>query len=460
MAIGLSSCALHPPPPHPDIVAKGLSSTAIPSGWTPASTTGQDVANDWLKTFNDPGLEAIVDEAIAHNTDLRKAAADVEIARQSAGVVGAQLLPHAGLEAGEHAIQDKDQDEAFFSSKVWMRVAWEADIWGRLRSERAGAVAAYRATALDYAYARQSLAATTARNWYLAIETRQLVDLAERSVQIFTTLLDQASAKHAAGRVSGLDVAEAAAARDSSQAELAREQGLYSEVRRTLEVLAGRFPSAELEVDRDYAQLPPPVAAGLPTSLLERRPDILAAESQVVATFRALAAARLALLPTIELTGEGGRLNDRILDVLKLNPYFVATGLGLFQPIFEGGALRKEIRIASARQERAIANYGTVALSAFREVEVALTNEQVLAEELRDQTQALANRVEAVRIATLRYRAGAIPLQPVLQQQAAQLATEAHVIELRDAQLANRVTLHLAVGGGFDAAPSAAPNPH
>jgi outer membrane protein TolC len=198
----------------------------------------------------------------------------------------------------------------------------------------------------------------------------------------------------------------------------------------------------------------------LPTSLLERRPDILAAESQVVAAFRALAAARLALLPTIELTGEGGRLNDGILDILKLNPYFVATTVGLFQPIFEGGALRKEIRIASARQERAIANYGTVALTAFREVEVALTNEQVLAEELRDQTQALANRVEAVRIATLRYRAGAIPLQPVLQQQAAQLATEAHVIELRDAQLANRVTLHLAVGGGFDAAPSAAPNPH
>ena len=455
-AIGVSSCVLKEAPPRSEVVGKALPSTTIPPGWTPAETISQDVVNNWVKTFNDAGLEAIVNEAIAYNSDLRKAAATVEVARQSAELAGARLKPQVGLSAGGSVTQDKDQDDAFRSNNVLVQVAWELDIWGRVRSGRAGAVAAYQATALDYAFARQSLAAATAHTWYLAIETRQLVDLSRQSVDIFTRLLDLARARFAAGNVSGLDVAEATAVLNEAQAELARAQGLCSEVRRTLEVLAGRFPSAELEVASNYAPLPQPVAAGLPTSLLERRPDVLAAESQVVAAFRALESARLALLPNIVLTAEGGRLSNRILDILTLNPYLIGTGFGLFQPIFEGGALRTQIKIESARQEQAIANYATVALTAFREVAVALNNERVLAEQLQHQNQALANRVEAVRIATVRYRAGALALQPVLQLQADQLATEAVIIKLRDAQLANRVTLHLALGGGFDSAPAAA----
>ena len=333
------------------------------------------------------------------------------------------------------------------------------DIWGRLRSERAAAVAQYQATALDYAFARQSLAATTAQTWYLAIETRQLIGLAQQDVDIHTRLLDLAKVKYSAGKVSALDVAEATAALSNAQAELVRSQGLYNDVRRSLEVLVGRFPSAELDVSKDYAQLPPPVAAGLPASLLERRPDILAAESQVIAAFRSLESARLALRPSLVLTAEGGRLSDGLLNLVKLNPYLVSAAFGLFQPIYNGGALRTKIRIESAKQEEAIANYGTVALNAFRDVEVALNNEQVLADQIQYQQQALASRNEAVRIATLRYQAGALSLLPVLQLQADQLATQAGIIKLLDAQLANRVKLHLALGGGFDTQPAAVSPP-
>ena len=122
-------------------------------------------------------------------------------------------------------------------------------------------------------------------------------------------------------------------------------------------------------------------------------------------------------------------------------------GLHLFQPVFEGGALRTKIRIATARQEQMIAYYGSVALKAFREVEAALTNEQLLAERLRYQDQALVSRSEAVRIATIKYRAGSLSLLPVLQLQTDELATQAEVIKLRDMQLANRIQLHLALGG-------------
>ena len=167
LVFGVPSCALQDPPPRSEVVVKALpSTTKIPPGWTPASTIGQDVVNGWVKTFNDAGLEAIVNEAIAHNTDLRKAAATVEVARQSAALAGARLKPQVGLHAGESAVQDKDQDDAFRSNNVWGQVGWELDIWGRLRSERAGAIATYQATALDYAFARQSLAATTAHTSY------------------------------------------------------------------------------------------------------------------------------------------------------------------------------------------------------------------------------------------------------------------------------------------------------
>jgi outer membrane protein TolC len=136
-----------------------------------------------------------------------------------------------------------------------------------------------------------------------------------------------------------------------------------------------------------------------------------------------------------------------LLDLLHLNPNLIGLGLRLFQPVFEGGALRTKIRIATAQQERMVANYGGVALKAFREVEVALTNEELLGERLQYQNQALANRSETVRIATLKYRAGAQSLLPVLQLQTDELATRAEIIKLRDTQLANRIQLHLVLGG-------------
>jgi NodT family efflux transporter outer membrane factor (OMF) lipoprotein len=447
VAAAVSSCALSTPPTRAETQIEALPpTTPIPPRWAQGSSADTQITNDWVKSFNDAGLEHVVAEALANNTDLRQAAAQVEMARQAAVLVGAQLTPHIGIDVSGEGTRDLG-DGTFKSSEVYGQLAWELDLWGRLRAKRAAAVASYQATALDYAFARQSLAATTGKNWYLASEAQQLVALAEQSVQVYTRLLQLANAKYAAGRVSALDVAEASAHVNEAQSELRRLQGSSSEARRNLEVLVGRFPGAELDASPSYALLPPPITAGLPASLLERRPDILAAEQQVLASFRSVEASRLALLPALALTTEGGRFNDRILDLLHLNPNLIGVGLRLFQPVFQGGALRTAIKIATARQEQTVANYGSVALKAFREVEVALTNEELLGERLRYQNQALANRSEAVRIATLKYRAGALSLLPVLQLQTDELATRAEIVKLRDTQLANRIQLHLALGG-------------
>jgi outer membrane protein, multidrug efflux system len=227
----------------------------------------------------------VVREAIANNLDLRQAAAQVYAARQSVIVVGSKLKPQIGATFGVDTTRSSNATSSnqVESNSAYAGVSWEIDVWGRLRSQRAAAQENYEAIALDYAFARQSLAATTAQNWYLAIETRQLLALTGESVTIYTKLLELVKVRRAAGKVADLDVAEASYELNEAQSQLASAQGLYSEARRSLEVLVGRYPAAELEVAEAFAPLPPPVAPGMPSSLLERRPDIVAAEHQVLA---------------------------------------------------------------------------------------------------------------------------------------------------------------------------------
>lgn len=451
----LAGCALKAPPTHTDVVDQALPKTThIPETWRADPRAGE-VTNDWLKSFDDPMLDAIVAEAIANNLDLRVAAERVSIAQQSVIVVGAQLLPQVGAQLGASTLRDKDQDSNFNSTVAYVGVAWELDIWGRLRAQRSASEASYQATALDYAYARQSLAALTAKAWYLAIETRKLVQLSEQAVKVFSDLLDLVRIRRSAGKDSDLDVVDTQARLESSQAALVEAREAYGEARRALEVLLGRYPAAEIEVASAYPRLPPPVSAGVPAALLLRRPDLIAAEQTVLAAFRQQEAAELALLPDFSISIAGGRLGDQVLSLLSLNPWFLTAGIGVSIPIYEGGALRAQVAIATAQQAQAVARYGAAALSAFREAENALANEQLLASRVPFTSRALMERTSAVQIATVQYRAGRRDLLWVAQLQSEQLAAQAALIKLLSTQGANRIRLYLALGGSFDAAPAA-----
>jgi outer membrane protein, multidrug efflux system len=452
MGANLCGCALHKPPSQAVVLAQALpKATPLPTTWS-AGTDTANVTDDWVKSFRDNNLDEVVREAIANNLDLRQSAAKVEAARQSVIVVGSKLKPRVGATIGGATTRSSDaaSSDQYQSNTEYGVISWEADVWGRVRSQRAASQESYEAVAMDFAFARQSVAATTAKSWYLAIETRRLLALAQQSVGVFTALLDLVIVRRAAGKVSDLDVAEARYELNEAQNQLIVMQGLYSEARRTLEVLVGRYPSAELAVAEEYAALPPPVAYGLPSSLLERRPDIVSAEHQVVAAFQNYRAAKLALLPSFSLDVEGGRLSDRLLSVLGLNPWLLHSAVGMVVPIYEGGALQAQVRIATAQQDQAVAHFGGVALKAFDEVEVALTNEQLLAERLTHTEAALNNHNEAVRVAQLRYRAGSMDFLSVLQLQEGQIQSQADLIKLSNAQLANRINLHLALGGSFD----------
>jgi multidrug efflux system outer membrane protein len=261
-AAALSGC-LSKAPSHAKVLHDSLpKGTKVPAAWTAHSRADGAVANDWLSSFHDPHLDSVVVEAIANNLDLVQAAAQVEVARQNVIIVASQMKPQIGLGAEGATMRDKSRDRNYNSNGERLGIAWEPDIWGRLRAQRAAARASFQATALDYAWARQSLAATTSKAWYQAVELRSLVAIAEQAVKDYQELLRLSKVKQTAGQVAGLDVAEAGAKLELAQSELSNLQALFIAAQRNLELLLGRYPAAAVEISRDFSPLPPPVQSG------------------------------------------------------------------------------------------------------------------------------------------------------------------------------------------------------
>lgn len=449
----LAGCALRTPPTHTDVVTQALpKTTQVPPTWKAQAQSGA-VPGAWVATFRDPQLDAIVAEAIAHNTNLRVAAARVEAAQQSVIVAGAGMLPQVGAKLGARSTYDRDAGSAHGAYLGYVGVSWEIDVWGRLRAQTDSAAYGARAAAADYAWARESLAALVAKSWYLCIETRQLLALAEQAVQVYGDLLKLVNVRRNVGKDSDLNVADVTAKLDSSRSSVEAARQSYGDAQRALELLLGRYPAAEIEVAAVFGFLPPPAGADLPSSLLERRADLVAAEQVVLAAFRQQEAAELTLLPSFGLALTAGRFTDIVTSLLRLNPWLASAALGMSIPIYEGGALKAQVAIATAQQAEAVAHYGSVVLNAFREVEDSLANERLLAAQLPLDESALKARTDAVRIATQQFVAGRADLLWVAELQSAQIANQSSLIRLRSAQRANRIRLYQALGGGFDSVP-------
>jgi len=209
------------------------------------------------------------------------------------------------------------------------------------------------------------------------------------------------------------------------------------------------------EVETTRRGLQPHVEGHRVASVLLRRPDLLAAEQRVLATFRQQEAAELSLLPDFSLSLAGGRLGDQILTLLDVNPWLAAAGIGVNVPIYEGGRLDARVAIATANQQAAVAAYGTAVLDAFREVENALADDGYYAARVPWETRALADRTDSVRIATLQYTAGRLDLLWVGELQAAQIGNQQSLITLQTMQRINRIRMYLALGSSYDAEPAA-----
>ncbi|HWH41515.1 MAG TPA: efflux transporter outer membrane subunit [Usitatibacter sp.] len=446
VALMLAGCALQPPPTPDELRRQALPNTAVPPAWTAPAAGGGDVTQGWLATFNDPALEALVREAVAYNYDLQVAAARVEAAEASARAAGAALYPQLNL-IGRGGGKSGDGGGL---NLLGLFANWELDLWGRVRAGRAQAGALYDSTVLDAMYARQSIAALVAKSWFLAREAAVQGAIAAEMVASSESLVGLSRDRQRVGNADDLEVATAEASvlgyRDVVlQADVARQNAL-----RAVEILAGRYPSAHIDAGRDLPLITTPIPAGLPSQLLERRPDVRAAERRVAAAFHATQAAQAARLPRIALTaGVNGVSSELVVLKETSNPMW-SVGATLMAPLFSGGALEAQVDIRNADQKAAIAEYGRIGSRAFGEVENALAASFNLQSRADILGRAVSANENALGFARVRYDVGSGDQRGVQNQLLALHAARTTLVHVQAERLIQRVNLYLALGGGFE----------
>jgi NodT family efflux transporter outer membrane factor (OMF) lipoprotein len=444
--IGLAGCVLASPPTTEELRDTELAHAPPPEAWKAPGAAPGSVEGNWLATFSDAQLETLVAEALQYNGDLRAAAARAEQAAAYVKAAGGELYPAVtalGRGGGEMSGDDS-------GIKGWLvSASWELDLWGRVRYSKRSAQEQYESTEADYVYARQSLAALVAKSWFLATEASLQQGILTEAVDATAKLLGLAEQRLKVGIGNELDVASARVTlqtyRDSlRQVELAREQSL-----RAVELLIGRYPAAEIQVPVEFRELASQVPAGIPSELLERRPDVIAAEKRVAAAFSRVKEAQAARLPKISLTGSVSDLSsDLFLLQDRDNPVWSAGGQVL-APLFTGGTLKAQVEIRTAEQKQAVAQYVQTALNAFGDVENALSSELALRQRESILAAAASDAARALELAQTRYRVGSGDLRAVQQQQVAYLSSKMTLLRVQSEQRVQRVNLHLALGGNF-----------
>jgi NodT family efflux transporter outer membrane factor (OMF) lipoprotein len=332
-----------------------------------------------------------------------------------------------------------------------LAVSWEPDLWGRLRYGRNATQQSYASTQADFEFARQSLAATMARSWFTASETWLQVQIADDTVKSGQQLLSLAEKRYQVGVGNEQDVATARANLGTFQDSAAQFHQAHEQTLRALELLLGRYPAAELKARQDLAQLPGPVPVGMPLQTLERRPDLIAAEHRVAAAFNRVGEAKTARLPRVILNASVSALDSQVLQ-LKSDYSNPTAGVGgrLIAPIYQGGALNTQVKIRTLEQKEAVAEYARMALRAFGDVENALAAGNSLAERDQILQRAVNDNQRALALAQTSYRVGNIDLRTVQQQQLSVYSARLTLLRVQSEQLAQRVNLHLALGGSFE----------
>ncbi|WP_269539072.1 efflux transporter outer membrane subunit [Cerasicoccus fimbriatus] len=436
---------------------------SYPANWTadgaPGETeTGVSLEEDqggWVDDFNSADLRPLINEAIANNYDLQATAASLGIASADATIAGADAYPQINGEFGGGRQRQNigGMNTEFSNVMLSVGATWEIDIWGRLRDRQSAALADVQAQLATYRGARLSLAARTANAWFRTIEARQQLDLATVTYESFNRGTEAIRSRYERGVSPALDLRLSLAQTAAAKASMDLRGQEYDAAVRQLEVLLGRYPAKELAVVEELPSITRPVPVGLPSELLDRRPDLIVAERQLAASGKRISEARKSMLPRIALTGEYGYSSSSLSNLLD-SSFSVWTLAGnALQPIFQGMRLSAAVDRAKAVAQQNLAAYGQTALDAFREVETTLAAEQFLNERVDNLDESATQSIAAEDAAWEQYSRGLTDIITVLESQRRAFEARTALINARTNRLVNRVNLYLALGGDFDHAP-------
>jgi len=425
------------------------------SGWKLGEPKDLAPRGTWWDAFADPDLDALVQQVAADNLTVQVAAARVREAQASVRVARAPLWPAIG--ATGQAVRRSQTAGPGVSSvsnnyNAAIDLSWELDLWGGIRRGIESSEATAQASQADLAGAILSMQALLAQDYLLLRVQDAEIKLLESSVAAFETSLTLTKNQYAAGVVARGDVAQAEAQLASTKAQLLDAGVTRAQLEHAIAVLVGKPPALVAIAPREFAPVFPQIPVALPSELLERRPDIAAAERRTAAANAQVGVAQAAFFPSLTLSAVGGVQGSVIGDLLTLPSRFWALGPALVsQFIFDAGLRQAQKEQAVATWDETVATYRNTVLTGFQEVEDNLAALSILEREAAVQADAVKAARESVTIATNQYKAGTANYLAVVVLQTAALNSERTSLDILGRRLTSSVGLIKALGGGWDA---------
>ncbi|MDL1980691.1 MAG: efflux transporter outer membrane subunit [Deltaproteobacteria bacterium] len=442
--LGLASCRLFNPESIPCV--RGT----LPDKFS-EFTTDAAPEKKWWETFNDSELNAIVEEALSNNLNLKQIWARLKQARATAVQAGAGRYPNlTGAAGATHSRKRTKNGSASTSTSedysLGVSSNYELDLWGRVRAEQEAAILSAEASKQDLNAAAITLAAEVTNRWLQIIAQRTQKHLLNEQLKTNQTFLELIELRFRHAMVSALDVYQQQQVIDQVRAQIPLVEARESKLINELSVLLGKAPRSPLVISRpDLPELSPMPSTGIPADLLENRPDIKAAQLRLQSAGWNVSAARADRLPSLTLSA-GAIFENEHLDLL-LDNWLLSLAANLTAPVFDGNRRAAEVDRTMAMKDENLAAYRQTILTAIREVEDALVTEARQKEHILELKQVIQTARKALAQATLRYRNGLNDYLPVLTQLLSVQDLERNLITQRATLLTNRISLYRSLGG-------------
>jgi len=448
----LSGCTIGPDYTRPAV--------DVPKAFIYEPASAADTANTlWWKQYNDPVLDGLIAEALAHNLNVKVAAANVE---QAAGVLTqtrSGLFPQVGYqgtagrarttEAGANAGVANLIPNPQTSYEALLNASWEIDLWGRIRRLSEAARANLLATDEARRGVILSLVASVANNYLTLRGLDEQLVISKQTLAAYGESLRLFNLQFQYGQISQMNVAQVQSQYETAAAQIPQIESQIAQTENSLSVLVGRNPGPIARGKSIYELVLPQVPAGLPSELLTRRPDLLQAEDTLIAANAQIGAARALYFPTISLTGAAGTSSSS-LSSLFTGPARVWSYAGqLVGPIFTFGSVSGQVAQAEGGQQSALYSYQYSIQNAFADVENSLVASQKLQQQVAAQERLVAALKDYARLATLQYNGGYTSYTTVLQAEQSLFPAELALASLRASVFSSSVNIYKAMGGGW-----------
>ncbi|HVC57476.1 MAG TPA: efflux transporter outer membrane subunit [Stellaceae bacterium] len=449
--LALAACTIGPDYQRPAaVVPAAYKEAGTAAGWRPARPEDAIDRGAWWSVYRDPMLDRLERQIDISNQTLKAAAAAFRQAEAIVAQARAGFFPTAQINATADRSRTAGRISSFFSPTA--SASWVPDLWGKVGRTVAGNLAGAEASAGDLAAARLAAQGQLATDYLQLRVADQLKRLLEEAATAYANALRIAGNQYKAGTAAASDVAQAQTQLDSTRAQAIAVGVMRAQLEHAIAVLIGK-PPAELTIAPVAAVPPlPDIPAGLPSTLLQRRPDIAAAERRMAQANAAIGVAETAFFPDVTLSGDAGTAAATLAKLLSASSLVWSFGANLAETVFDAGARHAQVEAARAAYDEAVATYRQSVLTGFQQVEDELAALRILAAQAAAEGSAVAASRQAEQIILNQYKAGTVAYTSVIVAQTTALANAEAALSIEQSRLVASAALIQALGGGWDAA--------